>query len=241
MDSPGSPLSEHSDDEFQDQEEPYHHHHHRYTSVGASPSPPDGASTRPAKRQKTNPTRERDRDRDTHRDSIHHPSAIGHNYDTLPASYADEYLSSDTDGSIPGSPHLAASSLLAPPGGDKDEEDGFGHKGEQVSYCRWEGCTGGEMGNMDALVQHLHDEHIHARQKKYSCEWADCSRKGIAHASGYALRAHMRSHTREKPFYCTLPGMFISTLHLFLLAHYAFLVFLRLESMMLMTFVMCRV
>jgi uncharacterized Zn-finger protein len=59
---------------------------------------------------------------------------------------------------------------------------------------------------MDNLVEHLHDDHIGTRQKKYSCEWSDCTRKGIPHASGYALRAHMRSHTREKPFYCTLPG-----------------------------------
>ena len=58
---------------------------------------------------------------------------------------------------------------------------------------------------MDNLVDHIHDVHIGQRQKKYSCEWEKCARKGMPHASGYALRAHMRSHTREKPFYCQLP------------------------------------
>lgn len=56
-------------------------------------------------------------------------------------------------------------------------------------------------------MKHIHDDHIGSRKAKYACEWDDCSRKGLTHASGYALRAHMRSHTREKPFYCTLPGI----------------------------------
>jgi uncharacterized Zn-finger protein len=113
----------------------------------------------------------------------------------------DGDISSDTEGSVPGSPHLG------PTGAPVADEDGDVPGGkEQVTVCKWEGCEAGDQGNMDVLVKHLHEEHIHARQKKYSCEWIDCTRKGIAHASGYALRAHMRSHTREKPFYCTLPG-----------------------------------
>lgn len=55
-------------------------------------------------------------------------------------------------------------------------------------------------------MQHIRAEHVGGKHKKYLCEWADCSRKGQPHASGYALRAHMRSHTREKPFYCSIPG-----------------------------------
>ncbi|KAF2657492.1 hypothetical protein K491DRAFT_654545 [Lophiostoma macrostomum CBS 122681] len=102
-------------------------------------------------------------------------------------------ISEDTDGSVPASPHH--------PGMSADDEYGQ----DQVTVCKWDGCDAGDLDNMDNLVEHLHEDHIQARQKKYSCEWSDCNRKGIPHASGYALRAHMRSHTREKPFYCTLP------------------------------------
>ncbi|KAL7268755.1 hypothetical protein RUND412_008611 [Rhizina undulata] len=114
--------------------------------------------------------------------SDHSPLAH-HNHHPAPGSD----ISSDTSGSVPGSPM------------DLDEE----HT-EQVSICRWNSCNM-DLGNMDDLVKHIHDEHIGTRKAKYACEWDDCSRKGMAHASGYALRAHMRSHTKEKPFYCTLP------------------------------------
>ena len=106
----------------------------------------------------------------------------------------DVDISSDTSGDVPASPSNMSQM--------QDDEAGQ----EQVTSCRWEGCTAGNLGDMDQLVKHIHDVHIGLRQKKYSCEWADCSRKGMPHASGYALRAHMRSHTREKPFYCLLPG-----------------------------------
>ncbi|PHH60088.1 hypothetical protein CDD81_2132 [Ophiocordyceps australis] len=100
-------------------------------------------------------------------------------------------LSSDTSGDIPSSPLNAR----------LDEEDFQ----EQVTVCDWDGCPVGDIGNMDRLVEHIHNSHIENRQKKYTCEWRSCNRKGLPHASGYALKAHMRSHTREKPFYCYLP------------------------------------
>ncbi|KAF6837607.1 hypothetical protein CPLU01_02960 [Colletotrichum plurivorum] len=100
-------------------------------------------------------------------------------------------VSSDTSGDIPSSPINAR----------LDEEDFQ----EQVTVCAWEGCDAGDLGNMDKLVEHIHNDHIESRQKKYTCEWNGCNRKSMAHASGYALKAHMRSHTREKPFYCYLP------------------------------------
>lgn len=102
-------------------------------------------------------------------------------------------VSSDTSGDIPSSPVNA-----------RLEEDDFQ---DQVTVCDWDGCPAGDQGDMDKLVEHIHNSHIENRQKKYTCEWKTCSRKGLPHASGYALKAHMRSHTREKPFYCYLPGM----------------------------------
>lgn len=104
-------------------------------------------------------------------------------------------VSSDTSGDIPSSPINAR----------LDEEDFQ----EQVTKCDWDGCPAGDQGNMDKLVEHIHNSHIENRQKKYTCEWMSCTRKGLPHASGYALKAHMRSHTREKPFYCYLPGIAI--------------------------------
>lgn len=102
-------------------------------------------------------------------------------------------VSSDTSGDISSSP---ANPRL-------DEEDFQ----DQVTVCDWEGCLAGDLGNMDKLVEHIHNSHVENRQKKYTCEWRSCNRKGLPHASGYALKAHMRSHTREKPFYCYLPGV----------------------------------
>ena len=109
-------------------------------------------------------------------------------------------ISSDSSGELPTSPATLAYLNAGP------EDDYSGFARDQITVCQWEGCDAGDMGNMDALVQHIHEKHIGVRQKKYLCEWGDCARKGQTHASAYALKAHMRSHTKEKPFYCLLPG-----------------------------------
>jgi len=173
--APDSPLSDHPSSEFGDDvlptpdrnaSEDMDEHEHEHA---------DNADMPPAKKQR-----------------------IGqYGYRATPvmaANYDDGEISSDTDGSVPGSPW--------PSGITPDDNDVH----EQVTVCKWLNCTAGDLGNMDNLVQHIHDDHIGIRQKKYACEWEGCPRIGMNHASGYALRAHMRSHTKEKPFFCALPG-----------------------------------
>jgi hypothetical protein len=121
-------------------------------------------------------------------------------HEDMPPGSPTASISSDSSHDLPNSP----STLALIGGGLEDDYSGWGR--DQVTVCQWEGCDANDLGHMDALVKHIHDEHIGSRQKKYLCEWRDCARKGQSHASGYALRAHMRSHTKEKPFYCTLPG-----------------------------------
>lgn len=113
------------------------------------------------------------------------PSAVEHE--------SDIDLSEDSETSAPGSP----------------SHDEYALRADQITACLWDSCPIGDLGNSDDLIKHVQDEHISPKRAKYTCEWGDCARKGTVHPSGYALKAHMRSHTKEKPFFCTLPGEFL--------------------------------
>lgn len=109
-------------------------------------------------------------------------------------------LSSDGYSSAPGSPSHTEYAL----------------REEAQTECLWRNCDFGHPGSMsmasvlhnDDLVRHVQNTHCATggpKKSKYVCEWGECQRKTSNHPSGYALKAHMRSHTKEKPYYCALP------------------------------------
>jgi len=82
---------------------------------------------------------------------------------------------------------------------------------EAQTDCLWRDCPFGKAQNNDELVKHVQSTHCATggpKRTKYVCEWGECQKKTSNHPSGYALKAHMRSHTKEKPYLCALPGRY---------------------------------
>ena len=76
------------------------------------------------------------------------------------------------------------------------------------SICGWDNCSSGPYWLIEDLLDHLINVHINTQEsKKPICNWADCARNGKSQASRFALMAHLRSHTGEKPFICPKPGV----------------------------------
>ncbi|KAK5708752.1 hypothetical protein LTR17_020406 [Elasticomyces elasticus] len=115
------------------------------------------------------------------------------------------------DSTLPNDPDwetisLSSDSLSSAPGSPSHSE--WASRDDAQTECLWRDCPFGEAGNNDELVIHVQSTHCATggpKRVKYICEWGECQRKTSSHPSGYALKAHMRSHTKEKPYYCALP------------------------------------
>lgn len=65
---------------------------------------------------------------------------------------------------------------------------------DEFTTCKWSQCNN-RFEHLDLLVAHLSDAHVGRKKSSYICEWASCSRKGVALVSRFALLTHLRAHT----------------------------------------------
>lgn len=63
--------------------------------------------------------------------------------------------------------------------------------------CKWNNCG---QNQEDELIQHV-NTHIES-QTEYMCLWENCKKYGERQSSKYALQAHVRKHTNDRPYAC---------------------------------------
>ncbi|KAI9487952.1 hypothetical protein BDB00DRAFT_850766 [Zychaea mexicana] len=76
---------------------------------------------------------------------------------------------------------------------------------EITYYCRWNHCDV-QTCHLDELIAHIRDIHVGSGKAAYYCEWAGCPRQNKPFMKRHKMHNHMRTHTGEKPFVCTIEG-----------------------------------
>ena len=70
--------------------------------------------------------------------------------------------------------------------------------------CSWAECTA-SFDDLSALVSHVNDIHVNElKSGEYLCQWVDCDRAAQSFHNRSSFCAHIRRHTGEKPFECSV-------------------------------------
>lgn len=72
-----------------------------------------------------------------------------------------------------------------------------------IYNCLWAGCDT-VASSLDQLINHIKDIHIGGGKAAYYCEWANCPRERKPFLKRHKMQNHMRTHTGERPFECTI-------------------------------------
>ncbi|KAI8338207.1 hypothetical protein BC941DRAFT_34439 [Chlamydoabsidia padenii] len=69
--------------------------------------------------------------------------------------------------------------------------------------CQWGNCCTVAL-TLDALITHIRETHIGGGKAAYHCEWIGCARNKKPFMKRHKMHNHLRTHTGERPFTCTV-------------------------------------
>lgn len=85
------------------------------------------------------------------------------------------------------------------------KQDNLNTEQTKMHSCLWVNCTA-QAPTLDRLMTHICESHIGSGKATYFCEWQDCARNKKPFMKRHKMHNHMRTHTGERPFVCTVIG-----------------------------------